>query len=128
MPPDNRVTAGVSRTALVPAEDGEALMRVDRISYTPGAHTHWHIHTAEQILYGEDGRGWVKFKSRARIDVTPGAVVRVRVGVPHWHGATPTDSFVHLAVTAGGTTEWLGEVTPDDYEHDEQRDMTFDDK
>jgi len=41
--------------------------------------------------------------------------VHVPVGLRHWHGATPDQAFVHLAVTAGGDTVWLGEVTPEQY-------------
>ncbi len=36
-------------------------------------------------------------------------------GVPHWHGATRTTAFTHLALTAGGTTTWLHEVSEDEY-------------
>jgi quercetin dioxygenase-like cupin family protein len=109
-----KVTAGVTRTALLTADHPDGL-RVDRFYYPPGGHTHWHLHTGEQVLYGEDGDGWVKFADRPRVDLTRGEVVHVRVGVPHWHGATPDGPLVHLAVTAGGDTEWLREVTPEEY-------------
>ena len=33
----------------------------------------------------------------------------------HWHGALPDTALVHVAVTAGGDTEWLGEVTAEEY-------------
>jgi quercetin dioxygenase-like cupin family protein len=39
----------------------------------------------------------------------------VEPGVAHWHGATAASSFAHLAVTAGGSTTWLHEVS--DAEH-----------
>jgi limonene-1,2-epoxide hydrolase len=35
--------------------------------------------------------------------------------VRHWHGARPDTALVHIAVTAGGDTEWLGEVTAGEY-------------
>lgn len=111
-----RVTAGVSRVSLHTAltHDG---VRLDRISYLAGAHTHWHVHTGEQILYGREGLGWVKFDGRARVAIEPGTVAYVPVGVRHWHGATPDGALVHLAFTAGGDTIWLGEVTPKEYLH-----------
>jgi quercetin dioxygenase-like cupin family protein len=109
-----RVTEGVSRTGLHPAADGDSV-KVDRISYRAGAHTHWHLHTGEQVLYGEDGHGWVKFDGRRRDTIGPGDVVYVPVGSRHWHGATPDSEFVHLAVTAGGDTVWLGEVSAEEY-------------
>jgi hypothetical protein len=52
------------------------------------------------------------FDGHARRTIDPGEVVHVPVGLRHWHGATPDQAFVHLAVTAGGDTVWLGEVTP----------------
>jgi limonene-1,2-epoxide hydrolase len=88
---------------------------VDRIHYPPGDHTHWHVHTGEQVLYGESGRGWVRFAGQERVEIEPGVVVQVPVGVRHWHGARPDTALVHLAVTAGGDTEWLGEVSVEEY-------------
>ena len=109
-----RVTAGVTRTSLLAAQVDDGV-RVDRFRYPAGGHTHWHVHTGEQVLYGEEGRGWVAFEGRPRVPVGPGEVVYVTVGLRHWHGATPDGPWVHLAVTAGGDTIWVGEVSPDDY-------------
>jgi limonene-1,2-epoxide hydrolase len=96
-------------------------VRVDRFHYPPGGHTHWHLHTGEQVLYGEAGRGWVRFEGRDRDRLDPGGVVRVPVGVRHWHGAVPDEALVHIAVTAGGDTEWLGEVSPEEYAGDAEK-------
>jgi quercetin dioxygenase-like cupin family protein len=115
--PPLRVTAGVSRVGLHSAPD-EHGVRLDRISYLAGAHTHWHRHTGEQILYGQQGQGWVKFDGRPRVALGTGTVTHIPVGTKHWHGATPEHSVVHLAFTAGGDTIWLGEVTPEEYAHD----------
>lgn len=108
------VTPGVRRTPLVVAATPDAV-RVDRLLYPPGGHTHWHLHTGEQVLYGERGRGWVQFDGAERAPLGPGAVVHVAVGRKHWHGATPLDELVHVAVTAGGDTVWFGEVTAEEY-------------
>lgn len=88
---------------------------MDRFYYPPGGHTHWHIHTAEQVLYGESGAGWVRFADQDRVAIEPGGVVHVPVGLRHWHGARPDTDLTHVAVTAGGDTEWLGEVTAEEY-------------
>src|SRR5689334_5757265 len=103
MPEPGRVTTGVRREALHAASEGDGI-RVDRIRYPPGGHTHWHLHTGEQVLYGEQGRGWVEFEGQPRVGLTPGQIVHVPVGVHHWHGAVPDEPLVHLAVTAGGDT------------------------
>lgn len=109
-----KVTPGVMRTPLLLGASQDAL-RVDRFHYPPGGHTHWHIHTGEQVLYGESGRGWVRFEGQGRVAIEPGEVVQVPVGLQHWHGALPDTALVHVAVTAGGDTEWLGEVTAEEY-------------
>jgi len=108
------VTPGVHRTPIVVGASPDAV-RVDRFHYPPGGHTQWHLHTGEQILYGEQGRGWVQFEDRPRTPLTPGDVVPVPIGLPHWHGATANDPLVHLAVTAGGETVWLGDVSAAEY-------------
>jgi limonene-1,2-epoxide hydrolase len=40
----------------------------------------------------------------------------------HWHGAVPDEGLVHIAVTAGGGTEWLGQVTPEEYAGGSEKD------
>ena len=114
--PPPRTTPGVSRVGLHAAGAGTAV-RLDRISYLAGSHTHWHIHTGEQILYGEQGHGWLAFDGGSRVAIATGTVAHVPVGMRHWHGATPHDGLVHLAFTAGGDTIWLDEVTYEQYEH-----------
>jgi limonene-1,2-epoxide hydrolase len=109
-----KVTPGVTRTPLLAGASADAL-RADRFHYPPGGHTHWHIHTGEQVLHGESGRGWVRFAGQERIAIEPGAVVHVPAGLRHWHGARPNTALTHIAVTAGGDTEWLGEVTAQEY-------------
>jgi limonene-1,2-epoxide hydrolase/quercetin dioxygenase-like cupin family protein len=118
-----RVTPGVTRTSIVAGASPEAV-RVDRFHYPPGGHTHWHLHTGEQVLYGESGRGWVQFDGQERARLDPGRVVPVPVGVRHWHGAVPDESLVHIAVTAGGDTEWLGELTLEEYAGDAEDDRS----
>jgi len=109
-----KVTPGVRRASLHAGATPDAV-RVDRFFYPPGGHTHWHLHTAEQVLYGESGQGWVQFDGRERDVLEPGAIVYVAVGLRHWHGAMPDHELVHLAFTAGGDTIWLGEVTAEEY-------------
>ena len=109
-----RVTPGVWREPIVVADSPDGL-RVDRIHYPPGGHTHWHLHTREQVLYGELGRGWIQFEATHPTSLTPGGVIQVPVGMRHWHGAASDTSLVHLAVTAGGDTVWLGEVSAAEY-------------
>jgi quercetin dioxygenase-like cupin family protein len=97
-----KVTPGVVRTSLLAGASAEAL-RADRFHYPPGGHTHWHLHTGEQVLYGESGAGWVRFADQDRVAIEPGAVVHVPVGLRHWHGARPDTALVHIAIDAALT-------------------------
>ena len=109
-----RTTPGVTRQELLAAADPTGL-KADRIFYPAGGHSHWHIHHGEQVLYGEVGHGWVRFEGSARVDLVPGGLVYVPIGVRHWHGARPDHPLVHIAVTAGGVTTWSDEVTEAEY-------------
>lgn len=60
-------------------------------------------------------RGWIQFEDGHPASLTPGEVIQIPVGVRHWHGAVSDPSLVQLAVTAGGDTAWLGEVSAAEY-------------
>lgn len=87
-----------------------------RFLYEPGARSFWHLHDREQAIVAVHGAGLVCWQGLdAPRSLSSGDWWHVEPGVPHWHGATPTSSFAHLAVTAGGGTTWLHEVSEDDY-------------
>jgi quercetin dioxygenase-like cupin family protein len=107
----DQFTDGVWRTDVIGAEIAERL-RGSRFTYAPGARSGWHVHTQEQALVVVTGRGLIVWDGlEAPQDLAPGDWIHVSPGVPHWHGATDDSDFVHLAVTAGGETLWLGAVT-----------------
>lgn len=48
----------------------------------------------------------------------PGDVINIEPGVKHWHGATKSESFQHLAVEVpcdNGYTEWCEPVNDEEY-------------
>lgn len=97
--------------------DGDGL-RSNRFVYAPGHRSNWHIHEGEQALIVLDGTGVVQWEGiDAAYVLRSGDWVHVTPGVPHWHGAVPTDIFSHLAVTASGATRWLDPVDDDTYRH-----------
>jgi quercetin dioxygenase-like cupin family protein len=102
-------TVGVWRADILEtATDG---LRSNRFTYAPGSRSHWHIHDGEQAIIVVGGRGLIQWEGRAAAEVlAPGDWVHVTRGVPHWHGAGPDETFVHLAVTASGPTRWLHAV------------------
>jgi quercetin dioxygenase-like cupin family protein len=88
-----------------------------RFLYEPGARSHWHVHEHEQAIIAVHGSGIVAWEGLdAPIPLGAGDWWHVEPGVPHWHGATTRSAFAHLAVTAGGRTIWLHEVSDADYE------------
>lgn len=92
------------------------------VTFEPGCRNNWHIHHAKngggQILICVAGRGYYQEWGKAAVEMQPGNVVNIPVGVKHWHGAAPDNWFSHLAVEVPGeetSNEWLEEVNDTDY-------------
>lgn len=91
-------------------------LRGDRFVCAPGHRSHWHIHEGEQALVILSGRGLIAWEGLETAEtLQAGDWVHVSPGTPHWHGAVPDDTFVHLAVTATGGTLWQGPVDDETY-------------
>ena len=113
--PAEKFTEGVWTADTLPGVR-EGGLRALRLVYRPGARSAWHIHDGEQALFVLSGRGVVTRWGEAKgTEVGPGDWVHVEPGEKHWHGARPDATFVHVAVTASGGTEWHGAVSDDDY-------------
>jgi len=111
----SRFTGDVWQTEFLDRVQDDGL-RGHRFTYAPGARSHWHIHTGEQALIVVTGRGLLQWEGlEAPRQLEPGDWVHVVPGVLHWHGAAPDSTFVHLAVTATGTTYWRDAVGDDAY-------------
>jgi quercetin dioxygenase-like cupin family protein len=111
--PDN-FTGQVWRSEFVQRRRDDG-MRAQRFFYEPGARSHWHIHTGEQVLVVVEGSGLLQWESTPARSLRPGDWVYVEPGVRHWHGAATESVFSHLAMTARGEVEWLGAVSEDEY-------------
>ena len=64
------------------------------------------------------GRGWYQEEGKEAVELTPGKVVNIPVGVKHWHGAAADSWFSHLAIEIEGEdggTEWCEAVSDEDY-------------
>jgi quercetin dioxygenase-like cupin family protein len=111
----DQFTGSVWRTVFIAPPDREHLSGL-RFDYAPGARSFWHVHECEQAIVAVHGRGVVAWEGMTRpFLLTPGDWWHVEPGVAHWHGATPSTAFAHLAVTAGGGITWLSEVSEDEY-------------
>ena len=113
-----RYFAGQSYLAPVSTEQ----VPVFNVTFEPGCRNNWHIHKAEsgggQILICVGGRGYYQEWGKEAVEMTPGDVINIPVGVKHWHGAAPDSWFSHLAMEVPGevtANEWCEPVSDEDY-------------
>ena len=95
---------------------------VFNVTFEPGCRNNWHVHHADrgggQMLICVGGRGYYQEWGKEAMEMTPGTVVNISVGVKHWHGAAPDSWFSHLALEIpgeNGSNEWLEPVSDSDY-------------
>lgn len=101
---------------------GEYPMLLANVTFEPGCRNNWHIHHATegggQILLCTAGSGWYQEEGKEAISLEPGAVIKIPVGVKHWHGAKSDSWFSHIAVEVPGvdtSNEWCEPVTDEEY-------------
>ncbi len=95
-----------------------ARLRVNRVSFEPGARTAWHTHPLGQTLYVLSGTGRAQTWGGPVRVLRPGDTVWIPPGEKHWHGAAPGHGMVHLAMQealAGVSVVWLEKVADDAY-------------
>lgn len=92
--------------------------QIGNVTFSPGARTHWHYHPGGQILLVTKGRGYYQEKGQPLRIVRAGEIIKCPPNVTHWHGATPSDEFSHIAIGTNmqaGPVTWLEKVGDDDY-------------
>jgi quercetin dioxygenase-like cupin family protein len=100
---------------------------VNTVYFTPGARSHWHRHERGQVLHVATGEGWVGVRGEQAERIGPGAVVWTPPGEEHWHGASAEAFMTHVSISLG-TTEWLDEVSDEDYRAAAGSPLTGDDQ
>ena len=88
------------------------------VTFQAGARTAWHTHPIGQRLIITEGVGWVQQWGEPIEEVREGDVVWFPAGVKHWHGATPTSSMTHIALSGvfeGNVAEWMEKVSDEQY-------------
>ncbi len=90
---------------------------VGSVTFEPGARTKWHMHPAGQILLVIEGVGYYQEKGQQKRIIKKGDVIKCQPNLPHWHGASATNSLVQIAITNRhlGETVWMDEVTDQEY-------------
>jgi len=87
---------------------------IGNVTFEPGARTNWHYHRGGQILLITKGRGLYQEKGKPIETIQKGDIIKCPPNVIHWHGATPTDTLVHIAIsinTDKGSVVWLEKVS-----------------
>ncbi|PSN66584.1 RmlC-like cupin [Corynespora cassiicola Philippines] len=87
---------------------------IGNVIFTPTAHTFWHRHEGGQLLKVTAGSGWVADRDGEARRVHAGDTAWCPPGTVHWHGADAGSYMIHYAA-AFGATEWMEEVSDEDY-------------
>ena len=94
-------------------------LKVNRVSFEPGARTAWHTHPVGQALHVLTGVGRVQLKGQPPQKIGPGDTVWIEADERHWHGADADHTMVHLAIQEaderGVDVVWLEHVTDQEY-------------
>jgi quercetin dioxygenase-like cupin family protein len=105
-------TGEVLADPVLPAEEG---IVVNVVTFEPGGRTYWHTHEVAQVLFVTHGEGRLQLADGTGSPLRPGDVAHIPAGEVHWHGAAPGSLLVHTAISVG-KTEWMDEVSPEEYE------------
>ena len=95
-----------------------ARVRSARVAFEPGARTNWHTHPLGQTLYVVHGIGHVQKEGEPVQVIRPGDTVYIPPNERHWHGATPTQGMVHIAIhefDGEKHVTWMEPVTDEQY-------------
>ncbi len=90
-----------------------------KVSFEPRARTAWHTHPLGQTLYVLSGTGLIALRGRMPKTVLAGDTVWIPPHEEHWHGASPMNAMVHVAIQEalnGSVADWLEHVSEEDYE------------
>ena len=88
------------------------------VRFEPKARTAWHTHPLGQTLFVISGVGRVQTKGGPVREIRPGDTVWIPPNEKHWHGASPTNGMVHIAMheSLDGThVTWMEYVTDEEY-------------
>jgi quercetin dioxygenase-like cupin family protein len=82
------------------------------VSFEPGAHTHWHVHSGGQLLHIVEGNARAQAWGEPMQTLSAGDTAITPPSEKHWHGATTDGPMTQLAITSGEVT-WLEDAEPE---------------
>ena len=116
---DQYFTGDVTVTPLFSAKHPDAPFSGAYVTFEPGARSHWHTHPTGQHLIVTDGVGRTGTVDGKVEEFKAGDALWCPAGIKHWHGASPTTSMTHIALTGalpdGRNVEWMEAVTDAQY-------------
>jgi quercetin dioxygenase-like cupin family protein len=115
-PAEAKSFVGDAQIKLLASSDEGASVHVYRVEFNEGGRTNWHCHSGPQWLFIIEGRVRVQKWGEAAQEVETGDAVMIAPGEKHWHGASPGARGTHLAVNVNARTEWLEQVTAEEYD------------
>lgn len=114
--PDSTFTGQVLIDPIIQAPEPARLSAL-RVSFAPGARTHWHHHVLGQTLHVVAGTGRIQERGGPLREIKAGDTVWIPPGIEHWHGASPGTAMTHIAMQeaeGGEATIWLEPVSDED--------------
>lgn len=97
------------------AQSPDGQIGIGNVTFEPGCRNYWHKHTTGyQILLVTNGQGIYQEEGKEPCLLEKGDVIITNQNVKHWHGATATTWFSHVAITSG-ESEFLEPVSKEDY-------------
>ncbi len=121
-PQGNKITndnfSGNVRLSMLVENDTTYNAQIGNVTFEPGARTRWHYHPGGQILLVIEGKGLYQEKGKPIQIIKKGDVIKCPPNTVHWHGATPTDAMVHIAISTNagkGNVVWLEKVSDTEY-------------
>lgn len=111
-------TGNVTVQPLFRAKHPNAPFGASYVTFEAGARSFWHTHPVGQHLIVTEGVGRTGTEGKVE-EFKAGDTLWCPAGVRHWHGASPTSSMTHIALTGalpdGKTVEWMEKVTDEQY-------------
>jgi len=115
-PADAKSFVGPAQSKLLASSEEGPSVHVYRVEFDEGGRTNWHTHSGPQWLFIVEGRVRVQKWGEAAHEVETGDAVVIAPGEKHWHGAAPGARGTHLAVNVNVKTDWLEQVTAEQYD------------
>lgn len=101
------------------AKDKNNEFAIGNVTFEPGARTNWHTHPKGQVLIITEGEGFYQEKGKPAQALKKDEVINIPENLEHWHGASASSKFVHIAITnfkGDANVVWLQPVTDKEYD------------